>query len=108
MVNHSIWYYVISTGNANSLTCEHLKSDLQSYFKPPDYAYQIQEALLCCKQSGNIASYIYIFLQYLNKCPDVEETEVIFHFVEGLVPEVECYIQLQQLRTLQQAVLVVK
>ena len=39
-----IWYttqhYAIATGHANRLTWEHLKSDLQLYFKPPDYAYQ--------------------------------------------------------------------
>ena len=37
------WYttqhYAIGTGHANRLTWERLKSDLQSYFKPPDYAY---------------------------------------------------------------------
>ena len=56
------------------------------------------------KQTGNIASYICILLQYLNRCSDVKETEVIFRFIEGLLPEVEYYIQLQQPETLQQMV----
>ena len=40
-----IWYntkhYAIGTGHANRLTWERLKSNLQSYFKHSDYAYQI-------------------------------------------------------------------
>ena len=37
------WYttqhYAIGTGYANRLTWERLKSDLQLYFRPPDYIY---------------------------------------------------------------------
>ena len=61
-VMYTTQQYAIGTGHANRLTWERLKSDLWSYFKPPDYAYQIRVALLHCKQSGDIASYIYIFL----------------------------------------------
>ena len=32
-------YFAIGTGHASRPTWEHLKSDLWSYFKPPDYAY---------------------------------------------------------------------
>ena len=101
------WYttqhYAIGTGNAYRLTWEHLKFNLQSYFNPPDYAYQIWVALLHCKQSGNIASYICVFLQHLNRCSDFKETEAFFCFVEGLFPEVEHCVWLQQARTLQHA-----
>ena len=92
------WYttqhYAIKTGNANRLTWEHLKSDLGLYFKPPDYTYQIQVALLYCKQSEEVVSYICMFLQHLNRYLDVEEIEAIFYFVEVLVPEVKCYVWL--------------
>ena len=60
------WYttqhYAIGIGNANRLSWDRLKSLLPSYFKPPDYTYQIGVALSHCKQSGSIASYICIFL----------------------------------------------
>ena len=78
------WYttqhYAIGTGNANRLTWDHLKSDLQSCFKPPNYAYQIRVALSHCKQFGDIARYIHMFLQCLNRCSDIEEAEAIFLF----------------------------
>ena len=38
----------------------------------------------------------------------MEETEASFRFVEGLVPEIEYYVRLQQPRTLQHAVQVAK
>ena len=48
-----IWYtiqhYAIGIGYAISLIWEHLKSSFQSYFKPLDYAYYMQIALLHCK-----------------------------------------------------------
>ena len=48
----SIWYttqyYAIGTGHTNRLTWERWKSDLWLYFKPPDYAYETQIALLYC------------------------------------------------------------
>ena len=41
--NTYTWYttrhYAIVAGHANRLIWEDLKSDLQLYFKPPDYAY---------------------------------------------------------------------
>ena len=41
--NAYTWYtdqcYAIGNQHSNRLTWEHLKSDLWSYFKPPDYAY---------------------------------------------------------------------
>ena len=101
-------YYAIGAEHANRLIWECLKSNLQSYFKPLDYAYQTQVALLYWKQAGHIASYIRVFLQYLNNCSDVEETEAIFHLVEGLVFKVKCYAWLQQLRALQHMVQLVE
>ena len=94
--SYTIQYYAIGTGHASRLSWEHLKSNLRFYFKPPDYTYQIQVALLYCKQSSDITSYICIFLQHLNRCSDVEEIEGIFCFVKGLVLEIKLYIQLQQ------------
>ena len=64
--------------------------------------------MLHSKQSGNIASYIHVFLSHLNRFLDAEETEAIFHFIEELILEIECYIQLDQPRTLQEVVQVVE
>ena len=76
------WYttqhYAIGAGYANRLTWERLKSNLHLYFKPFDYAYQILVALSYCKQTGDIASYICIFFQHLNRCSYIEETKAIF------------------------------
>ena len=81
------WYttqdYAMGTGHANRLAWGSLKSDLQSYFKPPNYAYYIQIALSFCKQLGNVASYIHIFLQHLNRYSDMEEQRQYFVLSKG-------------------------
>ena len=41
---NSSQHYAIGMGHANRLAWECLKSDLQSYLKPANYAYQIQVA----------------------------------------------------------------
>ena len=51
-------YYVIAAGHANRLAWQRFKSNLQSYSKTTEYAYQTPLALLHCKQYRNIASYI--------------------------------------------------
>ena len=91
---HTTQYYTMGTGHANRLTWEQLKSNLQLYFKPPDDSYQKQVAFLYCKQPGDISSYIHILFWYPNKCLNVEETEAIFRFIEGLVPVVKHYVRL--------------
>ena len=69
------WYttqhYAIGIGHANRLTWEHSKSDLQPYLKPLDYACQTWTNLSHCKQSGDIARYIHLFLKHLNRCSDI-------------------------------------
>ena len=38
----------------------------------------------------------------------MKETEAFFYFIEGFVPEIKSYVQLQQPKALQQAVQVVE
>ena len=64
-----------------------------AYFKPPDYGFKARQKLSSWKQRGNITDYVMGFLLRLNEWTNVDKNEVLYHFVEGLKPEVQCWVK---------------
>lgn len=44
-------------------------------------------------QKGDITTYVTGFLQKLTECTDVDENEALYHFLEGLKPEVQWWVR---------------
>ena len=65
-----------------------LKAALLGYFKPADYAYKTHQALAKCSQHGSVTEYIMSFSEKYTQCSDVDSTEAMFRFIDGLQPSV--------------------
>ena len=61
-----------------------LKSALLGYFKLENYAYKMHKALARCSQSGTATEYIMLFSEKYAQCSDVDSTDVMFYFINGL------------------------
>ena len=63
-----------------------LKAALLGYFKPADYAYKMHQALAKCSQRGSVTEYIMSLPEKYTQCSDVDSTEAMFWFIDGLQP----------------------
>ena len=65
-----------------------MKAVLLGYFKPADYAHKMRQALDKCSQCGTVTEYIMYFSEKYTQCSDVDSTEAMFRFIDGLQPSV--------------------
>ena len=76
------WYII--QGNVTGWSA--LKAALLGYFKPADYVYKMHQALAKSSQRGTVTEYIMQFSEKYTQCSDVDSTEAMFQFVDGLQP----------------------
>ena len=77
------WYSVL--GNITGWV--RLKLVLLNYFKLADYAYKTRQALAKWTQKGGITEYIIGFSERFTQCSDIDGAEVLFHFLDSLLPQ---------------------
>ena len=98
------WYSV--QGNVTSWV--RLKAALLGYFKPADYAYKTRQALSKWTQKGGITEYIIGFSEHFTQCSDVDGTEALFRFLDGLLPQLQAFVHMQKPHNLQDAMQIAK
>ena len=61
-----------------------LHNAMMRYFKPADYAFKTRLALAKRQQRGSVTEYIVGFSERYTACSDVDASEALFHFLNGL------------------------
>ena len=98
------WYSF--QGNVTSWV--RLKAALLDYFKPADYAYKTRQALSKWTQKGGITESIVSFSERFPQFSDVDGAEALFHFFDGLSPELQTFVRMQRPHVLQDAMQIAK
>ena len=93
------WYSI--QGNVTGWV--RLKAALLGYLKPADYAYKTRQSLAIWTQKGGITEYIVGFSEYYTQCSDINDTEALFCFLDGLSPQLQAFVCMQRPNDLQAA-----
>ena len=82
------WYSV----QGNITDWVRLEAALLGYLKPADYAYKTRQSLAKWTQKGGINEYIVGFFEHYTQCSDVDGAEALFHFLDGLSPQLQAFV----------------
>ena len=93
------WYSI--QGNVTGWV--RLKAELLGYFKPADYVYKTHQSLAKWTLKGRIAKHIVGFCEGYTQSSDIDGTEVLFHFFDGLSPQLQAFVHMQKPNNLQSA-----
>ena len=86
------WYNI--QGNVTSWSAS--KAVLLGYFKPADYAYKIRQILAKRSQQGTVTENIMQFFEKYTQCSNVDSTQAMFWFIDGLQLSVLAWVRAQQ------------
>ena len=93
------WYSI--QGNVTGWV--RLKAALLGYFKPADYAHKTRQSLAKWTQKEGITEYIIGFSERYTQCSDIDCAEALFHFLDGLSPQLQAFVPMQRPNDLQDA-----
>ena len=73
-----------------------MKAALLGYFKSADYTFKTRQALAKRTQRGSITDNIIGLSECFVQCADINGTEALFHFLDGLSGDIQPWVRTQK------------
>lgn len=93
-----------SEGLLNLYTWSDLKADLEAHFQPSGYQLSLRKKIRNCRQTASVLEYTTTKTALLFQARDMSEEDKKFHYIDGLKPNTQQWVETMEPANLQAAV----